>query len=220
MVKKQKKTAMVVQAYEGDAQALLAIDAQIDKDDIVAIAVCEAERRLQKELSQRREEISRLDDDLHHLNEEAARLGQAAAVGSVQQHTLNIVASLRALGLTVESKISLAQLPNSPVNGQELGPMRVKIAITNFHEFTVACPILPSGQLRDTLNAIYAAMARRSHLEAGAIECRRKLSSMATIERQMRAKLARAKLEETAAGQRILDAMLNNIDQNLLELRT
>ena len=185
------------------------VNLDIDKNDILAIAVSRAEAGLIAKV----ENLATQAKDIDKLIEELEAKAIYNIPAEFKAHTSNAIASLKAYGIptaTAKNEISRnCRILVASLTSQG-GYGRNEIARK---EFTFA--ELDVAELDDS---IIKREEESKALKLEALETRKKLSNISTLERAVRGRLAEARLRELDNGEAVIQAVLADLDLNVKAL--
>lgn len=192
------------------------ISLDIDKNDVLAIAVSRAEAGLiqtvdnltaqakekDRQVQAKRKELE--ETCYKNIPEELAQATQAAKNSLKIFGIATIAANYKVNWTDKEYHITLTK------QAAYSGPYRDTIAtkICTFAELNVTA-------LNDEIIALEE---QSKELKTQALECRKKLSNIGTLERAVRGKLAEKRLRETEDGESVIQAVLADLDLNVKAL--
>jgi len=187
----------------------------IDKNDVLAITISKAELHMQKELVAATKEIKRLEKSIKDsdtvLKEHVAEL----AVKLAKPGVAKLEAAKEACG-------SKAKINTDWDMQQDKGTFRVSITIKTSDCYGSTTFGTLKGDFDATATELVEQLAADSQrlidARETAVNWRRKLAQIPTLERQYRARLAEAALSKTQEGQELLEALSTNFEQDVLAL--
>lgn len=191
------------------------ISLDIDKNDVLAIAVSRAEAGLiqtvdnltaqakekDKQAQAKRKELE--ETCYKNIPEEVAQATQAAKASLKTFGIATIAANYKIIWADKEYHITLTKQSAYSANRDTIAAK-----ICTFDELNVT-----------TLNDEIVALEEQSkELKTQALECRKKLNNIGTLERAVRGKLAEKRLRETEDGETVIQAVLADLDLNVKAL--
>jgi hypothetical protein len=190
-------------------------DIHIDKNDLLAVAVSKAELHMQQQLANATREIRRLEralkDGTTGLKEKIAQLAAKLAKPGV-----------KALEAAREACGSKARVETNWDMQQEKGTFEVTISIKSNDHYGSANFGTLKGAFDDAAQKLVAQLESDSQkltdTRETAVDWRKKLAQIPTLERQYRARLAEATLSKTEKGQALLEALGGQFEQDVLAL--
>ena len=186
------------------------VNLDIDKNDILAIAVSRAEAGLITKVENLATQAKDIDKLIALLTKELEAKAIYNIPAEFKAHTSNAIASLKAYGIptaTAKNEVSrncrilVASLTSQ--GGNEIARK----------EFTFA--ELDVAELDDS---IIKREEESKALKLEALETRKKLSNISTLERAVRGRLAEARLRELDNGEAVIQAVLADLDLNVKAL--
>lgn len=185
----------------------------IDKNDIIAIAVSRAEAGLIAKVESLTGQAKAVDKQIATLTKDLEAKAICNIPSEFKVHTNNAILSLKAYGMTTAA-VKYEVLRNNRMLVVSLthqgGYGRNEIVRKEFAFYELGVSELDDyivKQLEDS-NA----------LKLEALETRKKLSNINTLERAVRGRLAEAKLRELDNGETVIQAVLTDLDQNVKAL--
>ena len=189
------------------------VNLDIDKNDILAIAVSRAEAGLIAKVENLATQAKDIDKLIALLTKELEAKAIYNIPAEFKAHTSNAIASLKAYGIpaaTAKNEISRnCRILVASLTSQG-GYGRNEIARK---EFTFA--ELDVAELDDS---IIKREEESKALKLEALETRKKLSNISTLERAVRGRLAEARLRELDNGEAVIQAVLADLDLNVKAL--
>ena len=185
------------------------VNLDIDKNDILAIAVSRAEAGLIAKVESLTAQAKDLDKIITLLTQEL----EAKATAEFKAHTSNAILSLKAYGITtVTAKNEVSRYCKTLIASltQQGNYGRNEIARK---EFTF--DELGVSELNDSITK---KEEESKALKTEALETRKKLSNISTLERAVRGRLAEARLREMDGGESVIQAVLADLDLNVKSL--
>lgn len=195
------------------ATEIMSTSVTVDKNDVIAIVVSEAEERLTIIYDANRKAATaaekRADAQMNDLRKQAASDNRASAdkaVGLIQQAHAALGLSTK-VKATVKAEVSLQAGYMHGIGQNVDGPSVVVVLgyeISGEVRDSASKSINVTEQYASQLAIIQAAKAEEKKLLETAIEAKQGLSRLATYERKARATLARRSLSDTEEGRAIL----------------
>jgi hypothetical protein len=186
----------------------------LDKNDIVAIAVAEAEKKIREQLTFIKTRIHSIEEDIEKSDQVFVCDGESLLKRKIGKKIKDFSAKVSALGFGLEAEIDIdvmidqvEELTNNyllSICGKD--GTRMKIISKSFPATKVQLDI------KDQKTKMHEQKAK---LLGDGVKWRSKQSDIPALERQMRAKIARAQLEKSKGGQSILKSMLKNLDDTV-----
>jgi len=188
------------------------VNFDIDKNDILAIAVSRAEAGLIAKVESLTEQAKDTDKAIALLTKELEAKAFYNVPDQFKDHTNDAITSLKAYGIStvaVNYEVSRPYKTLSAVLSQQGSYGRDKIARKEFTFEELGVTDLD------------AAITRREEdsksLKLEALENRKKLSNMSMLERAVRGRLAETRLREMG-GESVIEAVLADLDLNVKAL--
>ncbi len=189
------------------------VNLDIDKNDILAIAVSRAEAGLIAKVESLTTQAKDADKAIALLTKELEAKAIYNIPSEFKAHTNNALTSLKAYGMqsiAAKNEVSrnLKVLIASLTNQGSYGRNEIARREFTFEELGVA--------------ELDAAITRREEdsksLKLEALENRKKLSNMNTLERAVRGRLAETRLRGMDGGESVIEAVLADLDLNVKAL--
>ena len=195
-----------VPAVQGAAGApAIVAEMQIDKKDIVDVALAKIESQIRSEIKAGKAEIKRLERECAS-NERA----QDRALGKIKSDVIEIGrvhfnSAFKAIG--EKSMVSVEQQVYSYDNETDL-PDIIMVRLSVCQRIVLEEKVNASPEQISLVKAKQALLKELAEAKAKTVEWRSKLSDMPIIERQMKARVVESQLSKTAEGQDLLQAMV------------
>ena len=189
------------------------VNLDIDKNDILAIAVSRAEAGLIAKVESLTTQAKDLDKIITLLTQELEAKATYNIPTEFKAHTSNAILSLKAYGIsTVAAKNEVSRYCKTLIASltQQGNYGRNEIARK---EFTF--DELGVSELNDSITK---KEEESKALKTEALETRKKLSNISTLERAVRGRLAEARLREMDGGESVIQAVLADLDLNVKSL--
>lgn len=191
------------------------INLDIDKNDVLAIAVSRAEAGLIQTVDNLTAQSKEKDKQVQAKRKELEETCHKNIPGELAQAIQTAKTSLKTLGINTIAD-------SYKVNWQD---KEYNIALNKQSAFassrdTIVSRTLTFAELNVTaLNDEIIALEEQSkELKMQALECRKKLNNIGTLERAVRGKLAEKRLRETNDGEAVIQAVLADLDLNVKAL--
>jgi len=198
-------------------------DVTIDKEDVLAVGITEAEEYMQTELKACQEDAADQGRQAREHSEARGKILAAAGkvfAKAIEEQLTEGLQCLNPKKLNYAHTVSELCMPpkgsrkpptyNIQLQVQECNGRGLNLSRT----FTERAPI----EARDELRAEQACHAAQSESQNEAMEWKRRLSRIPQYERKLRAELAKKRLVKTASGKEILAAMLGDVKTRVLAL--
>lgn len=223
----------------GDAVVEMGVsgDIRIDKGDLTAIAVAEAEVRIKNMLIELERQHKKASDEYTQVCFEIERLGMELLEKKLQPKIVGIEAGIKTMKVPnlrtnkvftvgVASYKSLPQDRNRRVVNN---PNRYTVSIgfeTNKVDYLNPSMEVLNGVMKATAAQVAlqkkmdTLQEKRQEIQNQQLDWRRKLSDIPSLERQFKAQLAKDTLGQNKVGKEMIDKLLRNLDGsvNLLGL--
>ena len=201
----------------------------IDKDDIIAIAVTDAETKMQAQLDAAKKSQKDLNKEAEQVTKELDEIVLAEFTGKVEKQSAATIALYKSWGVDVTANptAQLKQVYNKDKKEHEWKQISGQL---NFEEdpegrrhpnlevhsypslhFTFNC------KAATTKLKLKIAELQEQAKAAGeeAMEWKKKLTQLPRMERQYRARLAAARLQKDDIGREILEDLLGGVDDSV-----
>lgn len=189
------------------------VNLDIDKNDILAIAVSRAEAGLIAKVESLTAQAKDLDKIITLLTQELEAKATYNIPAEFKAHTSNAILSLKAYGIsTVAAKNEISRnskiLVASLTQQGNYGRNEIARKEFTFDELGVS-------ELNDSITK---KEEESKALKLEALETRKKLSNISTLERAVRGRLAESRLREMDGGESVIQAVLADLDLNVKSL--
>lgn len=188
----------------------------ITNDDVLAIAVSEAELKFKRELGDLRKQVVTKEKEMREARKDLEVEVQNAAKVHFQNNINDVMMALEPLLGKCSFKISDARVSGDKIKGTILLAKPGNSCNSIYHEFKIG---FPSG-IKDRVAAVERLENSLKVLTERIVELRQKLSNLPTLERQVRARLAERRLSSSASGRSLLAAIRENLENDILALPT
>jgi len=186
----------------------------VDKNDVLAVAISKAERFMQTHLAEAHKEIKRLERSIKDHSDNLTKYVGSLADKLAKPGIAKLEAAKEACG-------SKAKVDSSCE--MDVAKRTFKVNITFKNDGWGANTF---GQLKGDFDSAATELAESldkngkllAEAREAAVDWRRKLSQIPTLERQYRARLAEAALSKTEEGQQLLDALSGDFEADVLAL--
>lgn len=205
-------------------QLVVQTEVNLDKNDIVAIAVAEAEKKIRQNVIACRNRVKECEEDIEKNETRFEVEGEnfLAKKSNKLFKSIETKVSKIGYGINVRLKFSVSsqQDANPDYPDQFINSFRIYLMQTekfiDRHQFAMIKKEFP-------ITKAQAALAEKSRqlsdqkqqaTEQG-VEWRRKQSDIPALERQMRAEVARAEMKKSKTGQAIIKSMMDNLNNTI-----
>lgn len=195
-----------------------------DKNDVASIAIAEAEVRMRQNIKNLTAQIADCDHAIQKTKEEIEKQGEILIEQKIAATVKRIKSGLKATKVKnfcveVETQVDVYSSNNS----NKYDPNNYKISAVLYKDkekvvgrLTLESDCLPSNQLQKTAQKNLAVFeSQKSNLTKEALEWRKKLGDMPTLERQIKAALARRQIESTKEGKALIQGLVKNFDNTV-----
>jgi len=187
----------------------------IDKNDLLAIAVSRSELHIQEQLGTATREVKRLEKAIADGNKELA----SKVSGIAAKIAKPVVTKLETLRDQTESKVKIVTKHDSK---DDTGTINIAISVATSDQWGGVTFCTLSGEYDDTAKALVTKIKSDGEslvtAKSTAVEWRRRLAQLPTLERQYRARLAEATLSKTKQGRGLLEALGGDFEKDVLAL--
>lgn len=226
----QTKTAEMI-IPEKNGGELVSTNIQIDKDDVLTVAMAEAEQHLRDHIAERQQQIK----DAEELIADSTKAFQAGCTALEEPASAEFRAAMDEMAGKFKSKTFCTHQSQAGHHKAEKPKVRRTLTVTCRVQFAGCsradnpppCVVgtvemiftteIPTDVLQHRDTAV-ATAEQKHRLESEIIELRKQLSNMPQLERQYRAKLARHRLEQSPQGQDVLRTMLDTVHDDVLKI--
>lgn len=221
MAKKAKaqELAVVDPAALADGLQKFNLSGSLDLSDVLSIVVVRAEETYKAGLKSALEVLEAARKDVTATNKAIRTQALADGEAKFADKVAKLKAGLEVFGYT--AKISLNGWCNDTncLNNSGMVPFVVSIMRPNNSATeTIELPEKPTKAHQAAIAAHEAAKQHVAKCEAEALEWRRKIQSIPTLERQYKAKIATAKLKTDDGGKALLEFIERDLDQTIAAL--
>jgi hypothetical protein len=201
-----------------------------DKDDVATIAVAEAEARIRKTIQNLMAQTKQLESDIQKMQDKFYDIGDALIKTKFTSKIQTIKDGLIKtkvphLDVRIHSNIKTVQWLDLKQNS-ELSKKINAYSITIVKKskdnqrvldtITVEdSAIAINKEQRDLTKSIHDADNRLRTSKSETIDWRRKLSDIPTLERQVKAKLAKDHLSKSKEGKALINGLINDFDNTV-----
>jgi hypothetical protein len=190
------------------------LDMGLDKNDVLAIAVSRAELQLQKLLKDETDTAKLYDQQATKIKERIKLEAEGSARDSYNHKVVNLRSALKAFSSshTVGFDVKI-RFPDQHCLGEKYTLVTITATGGRYDNMSVVNEQVPFTEEHEELYKQYEAEIKKaSEHKAVAVEIRRKLGNISTIERQMRARLAEAHLRQSADGEVLLQRLTGDLN--------
>jgi len=213
-------------------ELMISSDIKIDINDLVLIAVAEAEKQLRTNLKQLQSQITILKDAINKKQEKYIKKYEkkleekVAAKRKNYQNALKLIGNSNITIQTVKKVIAIDEIKSADARNtiqytfaitsgtpsQSRRPISQNI-VTSFVLSTHCFKPFP-GQIKDAAEIIKMEEAKQNAAQE-CVEIQQKMSNIPAFERQMRAKVAHHQLSKNSIGRQMINSMLKNFNNEL-----
>lgn len=199
---------------------------QIDKDDVIALGINQAEEFMQEQLEHCQEEQRKQQKLVTEHSERFTKILIAAA----EEYVADMKAALReALKVCAVKKVGFAVRPSGPqkqqgkkglfysiqlIADENNGHNRHSSSFTFSQKFVVPLP----KEAKEAHDEMGKCQAEYDQLAKEALEWKRRMARVPQLERSLKADLAKTRLSKSEEGQRLLDSMISDVKDRVLRL--
>ena len=200
-----------------------------DKNDISAIAIAEAEKKMRMTIKKLRGQLIGTEKAIEHVNAEIEILGLDAIRVKVKSKLKTIQTGLKVTkikGLTTDLEESVDTMPfDETSSDHKINRYSISIGLYDKDAKCFSRTIMVESdgfkatQQQTTAMKKYQALEeQKRQFTNDSIDWRKKLSDMPALERQIKATLARRQIESAKGGKELINDLLKNFESNLLML--
>lgn len=195
------------------------IGGQLDINDVMTVATSRAERKYATELTSAKKELKACEAELKAATKAAKEAINAQCKTAVDAESAKITGPLGSLGVKVTTHLT-EQVTGKPGEEEIVGHIELAGENSNGYRnsIKVAVSVSPNPTVKAALKRIEAAEEAKEAASEVALDWRRKLNNVPQLERQIRAKVAETKLRDSEEGQRMLEALTDGLDDEILAL--
>lgn len=199
---------------------LFSIGGQLDVSDVLSVATSRAEAKLAKTLAEAKRELKNAEKDAKDADKALTAAISAQSDSIAETLAENVEKGVEALGGNVERSTNDALGHHGKDKGRVTGS--ITISQNSGSNRGYGCQFSntedPNEAVTAAQEANEAAQGVRATAQERALEVRRQLNNIPLLERQYRAKIAEAKLQDSEEGQQLLDVMTQGLDDDILAL--
>ncbi len=230
MATKKRTTAKLVAettnlpALPQQLDALLTSDLQINKDDVLSIAVSEAERLMQAQVSHYKRQVKELQASIETDEKQLKVICQKHAEATYRTAMNTVVRGLTGIGYG-GLKVHIGHTTPATADAQ---PKRYAVQLNVAHGTTESESgrnLLSQTVYTDIpedaaalLDAIRATQKEKEVAVNEGVVWKQKLAGIGTLEREYRARLAKLALGKTEEGRALLNDFMTSVEQSVLLL--
>lgn len=204
-----------------NALSLVNLSSNLDVSDVLSVVTSRAETHFHKELTEAKKRLREAEADAKRLDSEATSRYRTEC----QEAGEALAKKLRPVITEAGGTVSVSKPDHWRTERRERddnGKLTCGVAISskdrNSYQTTFTACAEPSATLVALEAGAEAAKGVVAEAQTIALEWRKKLANVPLLERRARAKLAEAKLSESADGQAVLDLLTDNLENELLAL--
>ena len=195
-----------------------------DKDDVAAIAIAEAEKKMRQNIKDLSKQITDCEAAIIHTKDDIQKQGEAV----IETKTAAAMKAIRS-GLKATKVKNFLPILNMSINvcaynefnkNAEINTYTISAAIVSGvnleqigTELRLQRDSLPCSQLQKVaMKKLASLQTQKRDLTNEALSWRKKLGDMPTLERQIKAALARDQVERTKEGKALVHKLITNFD--------
>jgi hypothetical protein len=198
-------------------------EVNLDKNDVTAIAVAEAEKRIRARIRGCQQLVEDYDRQINELNEQFELETKTYFEKKVSKTFQNISKKIAAtqLGLKAELKIKSEGLHSGYLirkthQMEKFNTVTINIYKKEFGSMPLFNeqhkPLAFQYKIKEQLDAL---KAKKAEAAATGVQWQQKKSDIPALERQMRAHVAKAEINKTKTGKALIDTMMKNLDNTI-----
>lgn len=175
---------------------------KIGKDDLIAVTVSREEQRLLKSQADVDSQVRRLNKDQKDGGKALTKIRQALVDGATSKDVKALEKVMKAAGFKdVEVKVSLG-------NDKD-GKIEFDLAIKRDYHHSLSTPgtVKISAEMKKLQTEIEQRTEQVSALQTEAVEIRKRISQLGSVERAAKAQFAEQLLSQTKEGRAFLDSV-------------
>jgi hypothetical protein len=204
-----------------NALSLVNLSSNLDVSDVLSVVTSRAETRFHTELTEAKKRLREAEADAKRLDGEATSQYRTECQAAGEA----LARKLRPVITEAGGVVSIGKPEEWRAGRRERdedGRLTCGVSISSqdqrSYQTTFTARVEPSAKLVALEAAVDAARNAVAEAQTIALEWRKKLANVPLLERRARAKLAEAKLSESADGQAVLDLLTDNLENELLAL--
>lgn len=202
--------------------SLVSLDQTLNVNDVLAVVTSRAETRLHAELTVAKKGLKDAEEEVTSLTKEAAdqyKRECAEAGGKLAEKLRPVIES-------IGGKVTVSKKDDYVVERRERndkGQLVCCVSVSSGSSghcgsATFEATVEPSSLLLKLEERLVTAKANVKQRQEAALEIKKRISNVPMLERQARARLAEAKLSESADGRAVLDALTSQFEADFLAL--
>ena len=197
-----------------------------DKDDVAAIAIAEAEKTMRQNIKTLHAQISDCEKAIENANEEIQKQGEIVIETKLAAKIKRINAGLKATkvpNFTTDVEITINSGGYKQRTLKYMNGYVLRVVILNKDDkaiididMAIERNNFPPSQLQiAAMKRLDKLKEQKTDLVNQSMDWRKKLGDMPTLERQIKAMLARDQVERTKDGKALVAKLLKNFDGTL-----
>lgn len=205
-------------AKEQGTLSLVSLDQTLNVNDVLAVVTSRAETRLHAELTVAKKGLKDAEEEVASLTKEASdqyKRECAEAGGKLAEKLRPVIES-------VGGKVTVSKKEGYVVERRERNDKGQLVCCVSVSagcgSATFEATVEPSSLLLKLEERLVTAKANVKQRQEAALEIKKRISNVPMLERQARARLAEAKLSESADGRAVLDALTSQFEADFLAL--
>lgn len=201
---------------------------KFDKNDIAAIAVAEAEKKMRTKIKKLRAQMSDTEQAIENIVNEIQTLGETAIEQKIKGNLKTIQAGLKATKIKnfiVDFTTHIDVFSSDEIDStQAINEYNINLFITDKKKSKTASMSIEhdsftATQLQRAAMKKYGnLLQQKADLTSESLDWRRKLGDIAAFERQIKATLAKRQIESAKGGKELLRDLLKNYESDLMML--
>ncbi len=201
---------------------------EIDKNDIANIAIAEAELKIRRTIKGIKEQLGKVENELNEkrklLNEESTRLVTETATAKAEkiEPDLYDLNKKRKWKFSLETSINAISDPNAILRDDTpTNTYAVELVFENKTDHLSGHFAIERGEVKlfpaqiTLAKEIMALIARQEALIEDSLNWRHKMADIPSMERQIRAAIAKRQISQTKDGQALIDQLLKSLDSDI-----
>lgn len=194
-----------------NALSNITVNGNMNIDDVLTVVTSRAEMKYNANLADAKKRLDEVGKEIKDNEKILNNKKESESLALAKEHIDAISPTIKALGGSVKASSALP-------NGDSL-QCQVCISQGNGYynvPFMVQGP--KSKELVELEQKLAGLLEQQAVIQKEALQWKKKLASIPTLERQYKARIAEAKLAASEDGQALLDMLTGDLEQNILNL--
>ena len=195
---------------------VVGLDVGVDKDDILALAMSQAEDLCQENINRCRAEVKVLEAECGTIGEAVTAKSRVVVAGFAAAAAAKFVDAFKALGFDPEVEVQLDRAPNDPDNTDAQGSVTVGMKSRNTNpEARIQFSCKTPAAVKKLLEKRGGLQKQAAALRDEQFTWRKKLDNLDSYERKAKGKLAAARLNTSEEGRQVLTMLTGTVERDI-----